>query len=231
MRKEEHIAFVSFGEGSSNQGDVHEAFNFAGVFKLPVIFLCENNQYAISIPAHRQVAGRVVDRAAGYGFPGQRVDGNDALDVYRAVKEARERAVRGYGPTLIEAMMYRIPPHSTADDDMLYRTKEEVEYHKEQDGVQRFRRYLLESDVLSEELDRALQENIAKEVNEATKYAEKSPYPARRTCCGMCMRKMEVMFEMPIITYLEAIRSAMAEEMERDDCVFVLGEDIGKGAS
>ncbi|MBP1960967.1 thiamine pyrophosphate-dependent dehydrogenase E1 component subunit alpha [Paenibacillus aceris] len=178
MRKEEHVAFVTFGEGSSNQGDVHEAFNFAGVFKLPVIFLCENNQYAISIPAHRQVAGRVVDRAAGYGFPGQRVDGNDALDVYRAVKEARERAVRGYGPTLIEAMMYRIPPHSTADDDMLYRTKEEVEYHKEQDGVLRFRRYLMECDVLSDELDRALHENIAKEVNDATKYAEKSPYPA-----------------------------------------------------
>ncbi|SDN02628.1 2-oxoisovalerate dehydrogenase E1 component alpha subunit [Paenibacillus sp. yr247] len=178
MRKEDHVAIVTFGEGSSNQGDVHEAFNFAGVFKLPVIFLCENNQYAISIPVHRQVAGRVVDRAAGYGFPGQRVDGNDALEVYRAVKEARERAVRGYGPTLIEAMMYRIPPHSTADDDMLYRTKEEVEYHKEQDGFQRFRRYLMESDVLSEELDRALNESIKKEVNEATKYAEKSPYPA-----------------------------------------------------
>ncbi|MDD9270420.1 thiamine pyrophosphate-dependent dehydrogenase E1 component subunit alpha [Paenibacillus sp. GCM10023248] len=178
MRKEEHIAFVSFGEGSSNQGDVHEAFNFAGVFKLPVVFLCENNQYAISIPAHRQVAGRVVDRAAGYGFPGLRVDGNDALEVYRVVKEARERAVRGYGPTLIEAMMYRIPPHSTADDDLLYRTKEEVEYHREQEGVVRFRRYLMECDVLNEEMDRALHENIAKEVNEATKYAEKAPYPA-----------------------------------------------------
>lgn len=178
MRKEDHVAFVSFGEGASNQGDVHEAFNFAGVFKLPVIFLCENNQYAISIPAHRQVAGRVVDRAAGYGFPGQRVDGNDTLEVYRAVKEARERAVRGYGPTLIEAMLYRIPPHSTADDDMLYRTKEEVEYHKEQDGLQRFRRYLIECGVMSEEIEQVLNESVIKEVNEATKYAEKAPYPA-----------------------------------------------------
>lgn len=177
MRKEDHVAFVSFGEGSSNQGDVHEAFNFAGVFKLPVIFLCENNQYAISIPAHRQVAGRVVDRAAGYGFPGQRVDGNDALEVYRAVKEARERAVRGYGPTLIEAMLYRIPPHSTADDDMLYRTKEEVEYHKEQDGFLRFRRYLIECGVMTEEMEQGLTDSIVKEVNEATKYAEKAPYP------------------------------------------------------
>jgi 2-oxoisovalerate dehydrogenase E1 component alpha subunit len=178
MRKEERVAFVTFGEGSSNQGDVHEAFNFAGVFKLPVIFLCENNQYAISIPAHRQVAGRVSDRAAGYGFPGHRVDGNDALEVYKAVKEARERAVRGYGPTLIEAVMYRIPPHSTADDDMLYRTKEEVDYHREQDGLGRFRRYLLECGVLNEELESTLLEEIILEVNEATKYAEKAPFPA-----------------------------------------------------
>lgn len=178
MKKEEHVAFVTFGEGSSNQGDVHEGFNFAGVFKLPVIFLCENNQYAISIPAHRQVAGRVVDRAAGYGFPGHRVDGNDALEVYRVIKEARERAVRGYGPTLIEAMMYRIPPHSTADDDTLYRTREEVEFHKQQDGILRFRSYLLECGLLTEESDREIMESIKREVNEAAKYAENAPYPA-----------------------------------------------------
>ncbi|MBD0380213.1 thiamine pyrophosphate-dependent dehydrogenase E1 component subunit alpha [Paenibacillus sedimenti] len=178
MKKEERVAFVTFGEGSSNQGDVHEGFNFAGVFKLPVIFMCENNQYAISIPAHRQVAGRVVDRAAGYGFTGVRVDGNDALEVYRAVKEARERAIRGAGPTLIEAMMYRIPPHSTADDDMLYRTKEEVEYHKEQDGIESFRRYLFDCGILNEEMDRTVHETIMHEVNEATKYADRAPYPA-----------------------------------------------------
>jgi 2-oxoisovalerate dehydrogenase E1 component alpha subunit len=178
MDKEDRVAFTSFGEGSSNQGDVHEAFNFAGVFKLPVIFMCENNQYAISIPAHRQVAGRVVDRAAGYGFPGIRVDGNDPLEVYQAVREARERAVRGAGPTLIEAMLYRISPHSTADDDMIYRTKEEVEYHKEQDGIQRFRSYLLECGILDEELDRSVNEDVMRELNEATKYADKAPYPA-----------------------------------------------------
>lgn len=178
MRKDDRVAFVTFGEGSSSQGDVHEAFNCAGLFKLPVIFLCENNQYAISIPAHRQVAGRIVDRAAGYGFPGHRVDGNDALEVFRVVKEARERAVRGYGPTLIEAMLYRIPPHSTADDDMLYRTKEEVEHYRGQDGIERFRRYLLECGVLTEESDQAILEQIIREVGEATKYAEKAPYPA-----------------------------------------------------
>jgi 2-oxoisovalerate dehydrogenase E1 component alpha subunit len=178
MKKEDRVAFVTFGEGSSNQGDVHEGFNFAGVFKLPVIFMCENNQYAISIPAHRQVAGRIVDRAAGFGFPGVRVDGNDALEVYRVVKEARERAIRGAGPTLIEAMLYRIPPHSTADDDMLYRTKEEVDYHNEKDGILSFRRYLFECGELNEELDLLINENVMREVNEATKYADHAPYPA-----------------------------------------------------
>ncbi|MDB4868832.1 MAG: 2-oxoisovalerate dehydrogenase subunit alpha [Cohnella sp.] len=178
MKKEDRVAFVTFGEGASNQGDVHEAFNFAGVFKLPVIFLCENNQYAISIPAHRQVAGRIVDRAAGYGFPGVRVDGNDALEVYRVVREARDRALRGAGPTLIEAMLYRIPPHSTSDDDMLYRTKEEVEYYKEQDGIQHFRRYLSECGVLNDEQDRYISENAVREINEASRYADQAPYPA-----------------------------------------------------
>jgi 2-oxoisovalerate dehydrogenase E1 component alpha subunit len=178
VKKEDKVAFVTFGEGSSNQGDVHEGFNFAGVFKLPVIFMCENNQYAISIPAHKQVAGRVVDRAAGYGIPGVRVDGNDALEVYRAVKEARERALRGEGPTLIEAMLYRIPPHSTADDDMLYRTKDEVDYHKGRDGIQSFRHYLFECGVLNEELDQLVSEAIMEELNKATKYADKAPYPA-----------------------------------------------------
>ncbi len=177
MRGEDRVAFVTFGEGSSNQGDVHEGFNFAGLFRAPVIFLCENNQYAISIPAHKQVAGRIVDRAAGYDFPGFRVDGNDAFEVYRVVKEARERAIRGEGPTLIEAMLYRISPHSTSDDDMLYRTKEEVEFHKRQDGILRFRRYLFDCGLLDEEKDRGIHDSVKEEVNEAAKYAEQAPYP------------------------------------------------------
>lgn len=95
MQKKDFVSFVTFGEGSSNQGDFHEGCNFAGVHKLPVIIMCENNQYAISVPLHKQISGKVSDRALGYGFPGVRVDGNDALEVYAAVKEARERAIRG----------------------------------------------------------------------------------------------------------------------------------------
>lgn len=177
MRGEESVAFATFGEGSSNQGDFHEGCNFAGVFKLPVILMCENNGYAISIPEHKQVAGRIVDRAAGYGFPGVRVDGNDALAVYAAVKEARQRALAGEGPTLIEAMMYRISPHSTADNDLLYRTKEEIEENRAKDGIPRLRNYLIEHGLWDEAKEEALNAEFAREIQEATDYADRAPYP------------------------------------------------------
>ena len=128
--------------------------------------------------AHKQIAGSVAGRAAGYGFPGVRVDGNDVFEVNRAVKEASIRALRGEGPTLIEAMLYRISPHSTADDDMLYRTKEEVAYFKHKDGVQQYRRYLLDCGIMSEEEDLSLNESVMKEIDEAIEYADRAPYPA-----------------------------------------------------
>ncbi|MUG71632.1 MULTISPECIES: thiamine pyrophosphate-dependent dehydrogenase E1 component subunit alpha [Paenibacillus] len=177
MKRKSFVSFVTFGDGSSNQGDFHEGCNFAGVNKLPVIFMCENNQYAISVPLHKQTAGSIAERAAGYGFPGVKVDGRDALEVYRVVKEARERALRGEGPTLIEAVMYRIPPHSTSDNDLLYRTQEEVDMNRAQDGLPRFRQYLVNCGVWSEEQEAALAEEIKKELVEATNYAEQAPYP------------------------------------------------------
>ncbi|MED4601608.1 thiamine pyrophosphate-dependent dehydrogenase E1 component subunit alpha [Paenibacillus validus] len=177
MKRKSFVSFVTFGDGSSNQGDFHEGCNFAGVNKLPVIFMCENNQYAISVPLHKQTAGSIAERAAGYGFPGVKVDGRDALEVYRVVKEARERALRGEGPTLIEAVMYRIPPHSTSDNDLLYRTQEEVDMNRAQDGLPRFRQYLVDCGVWSEEQEAALAEEIKKELVEATNYAEQAPYP------------------------------------------------------
>lgn len=177
MKGEKLVSFVTFGEGSSNQGDFHEGANFAGVHKLPVIFMCENNQYAISVPYHKQVGGKIVDRALGYGFAGVSVDGTDPLEVYRVVKEARERALRGEGPTLIEAVMYRISPHSTADDDMLYRTKEEVEKHRALDGLPRFKQYLMGCGLWNDEREAMLLEEIKKEINEATAYAEAAPFP------------------------------------------------------
>jgi len=177
MQKQKGVSFVTFGEGSSNQGDFHEGCNFAGVHKLPVILMCENNQYAISVPLNKQVSGNIYERAIGYGFPGVRVDGNDALEVYRVVKEARERAINGEGPTLIEAVMYRISPHSTADNDMLYRTKEEVELHRQQDGIPKFKQYLIECGLWSEAQEEELARQVTQEVNQASQYAENAPFP------------------------------------------------------
>jgi 2-oxoisovalerate dehydrogenase E1 component alpha subunit len=176
LKKQDFVSFVTFGEGSSNQGDFHEGCNFAGVHKLPVIFMCENNQYAISVPLNKQVSGNIADRAIGYGFPGIKVDGNDALEVYRVVKEARERALAGEGPTLIEADMYRISPHTTSDDDMLYRTKEEVEHHRKKDGIPRLKSYLIECGLWSEEQEQELSAQLAIEINEATNYADRAPH-------------------------------------------------------
>lgn len=177
MQKKDFVSFVTFGEGSSNQGDFHEGCNFAGVNKLPVIIMCENNQYAISIPAHKQLGGKVSDRALGYGFPGVRVDGNDALEVYAAVKEARERAIRGEGPTLIEAMMYRLSPHSTSDNDLAYRTKEEVEENWKNEGVARFKAYLIEAGLWDENKEQDLIAQVNLEIKEATEYADQAPFP------------------------------------------------------
>ncbi|MBA9088566.1 2-oxoisovalerate dehydrogenase E1 component alpha subunit [Fontibacillus solani] len=177
MKKKDIVSFVTFGEGSSNQGDFHEGLNFAGVQKLPVIVMCENNQYAISVPIKKQLGGKVSDRALGYGIPGVRVDGNDAFEVYRVVKEARERAVRGEGPTLIEAMMYRLSPHSTSDNDLAYRTKEEVDENWKKDGIPKMKQYLLDHDLWSEEQEESLLREIQQQLKEAIMSAEQAPFP------------------------------------------------------
>jgi len=132
-----------FGDGSASEGDFHEAANLAAVFSAPTIFFCQNNGWAISVPASEQYVAPIADRGVGYGFPGVRVDGNDVLAVYRATQEAAERARSGGGPTLIEAITYRIGPHSTADDDTRYRDDEEVERWRARDPIERFRRFLV----------------------------------------------------------------------------------------
>ncbi|MDS9997239.1 thiamine pyrophosphate-dependent dehydrogenase E1 component subunit alpha [Bacillus atrophaeus] len=179
MEKKDITAFVTFGEGSSNQGDFHEGANFAAVHKLPVIFMCENNKYAISVPYNKQVAcEKISDRAIGYGMPGVTVDGNDPLTVYQAVKEARERARRGEGPTLIETVSDRLTPHSSDDDDMSYRTKEEVTEARKNDPLLNYQTYLQETGLLTEETETKMLEEIMTIVNQATDEAEKAPYAA-----------------------------------------------------
>lgn len=178
LKNQDHVVFTSCGEGSSNQGDWHEACNFAGVHKLPVIFMVENNQYAISVPLRKQVAGeQIASRAKGYGFPGITVDGRDPLAVYREMKQAVDRARQGKGPTLIEAVTYRLAPHSSDDDDLTYRSKEEVEAAKKIDPVVLFRNYLIDHQLLDDEREAQMHQQIDEEVDEATEYAQNAPDP------------------------------------------------------
>lgn len=179
MEKKDLVAFVTFGEGSSNQGDFHEGANFAGVHKLPVIFMCENNKYAISVPIEKQLGcEKVSDRAIGYGMPGITVDGNNPLEVYKVVKEARERAIAGKGPTLIETVSYRLTPHSSDDDDRSYRAPDEVAQAKTKDPLITFAAYLKETGVMNDDLEKEINDRVANMVNEATDYAENAPYAA-----------------------------------------------------
>ncbi|MBO0999001.1 thiamine pyrophosphate-dependent dehydrogenase E1 component subunit alpha [Bacillus sp. SD075] len=178
MEGKDLVTFVTFGEGSSNQGDFHEGANFAGVHKLPVIFMCENNKYAISVPISKQLScENVSDRAIGYGMPGITVDGNDPLAVYAAVKEAADRARRGEGPTLIETVSYRLTPHSSDDDDRSYRTADEVAEAKTKDSIKTFGAYLKEVGIMDDDLEKQMNDEVMMIVNEATDYAENAPYP------------------------------------------------------
>jgi 2-oxoisovalerate dehydrogenase E1 component subunit alpha len=179
VRGDDVVAMTQFGEGTANQGEVHEAMNFAGVHRLPVIFVCENNGYAISVPLARQVAGgSVAARAAGYGMPGIAVDGGDPLACYAAAKEAHERARRGEGPTLIEANVVRLTSHSSDDDQRRYRDPAEVEALKERDPIPMFANQLRAAGVLTDERDEELKADVKAEVNAASQRAEARPEPS-----------------------------------------------------
>ena len=168
------IAF--FGDGTTSSNDFHAGLNFAGVFNAPTIFFCQNNQWAISLPRERQThSPTLAEKAGAYGFPGVVVDGMDLIAVHRAVVEARRRAVEGAGPTLIEAQVYRLGPHSTSDDPKRYRTEEELTEWKHRDPVARMKHELLARSLLTEEQDAALWETLKAEVVKAVGEAEAAP--------------------------------------------------------
>jgi 2-oxoisovalerate dehydrogenase E1 component alpha subunit len=178
LGRRDEVAIAYFGEGGSSKGDFHEGLNFAAVHKLPAIFFCENNGYAISVPQRKQMAiDDVAIRAEGYGMPGVIVDGNDPIAVYEAVHAARERAVAGDGPTLIEAKVYRFTPHSSDDDDRMYRDRDEVAHALARDPIPAFGRRLRELGIIDEDADRELQARIADEVDDAVIAADASPQP------------------------------------------------------
>jgi 2-oxoisovalerate dehydrogenase E1 component alpha subunit len=182
IRKTGQVALTIMGEGSSNQGDVHEGLNFAAIHKLPFIFVVENNGYAISVPLARQVAGSsVADRAAGYGIPGVTVDGSDVLACYVAARDAVARARAGDGPTLIEAIVTRLTGHSSDDQQSKYRSEEELLADRALDPVPKFRAQLTEAGILTAEAEERITASITAAVDDATEYAESQPDPQPST--------------------------------------------------
>jgi pyruvate dehydrogenase E1 component alpha subunit len=175
------VSLAFFGDGAANQGVLYEAMNMAGVWKLPVVFLCENNQYALSTPAHTVTSGAIAERAAGFGMPGVRVEnGQDVLEVYEAVRTAVDLARAGEGPSLVEVMTYRYNEHSEGlrlGND--YRNEEERRQWLERDPIALFRQHLRADGVTDEQLD-ALDAEVLAEVDEAVRFTNASPYPDAR---------------------------------------------------
>jgi 2-oxoisovalerate dehydrogenase E1 component alpha subunit len=178
IRGDGGVSIVYFGDGASSKGDFHEGLNFAAIHKLPAIFVCENNRYAISVPTSKQMAVRsVADRAVGYGMFGAAIDGTDPLVVYGCVKEAAARARAGAGPTLIESNVVRLTPHSSDDDDRRYRPESDREEARHHDPIDVFGSYLRSHGVLDEGSERAMREQIQGEVESALEEAEAAAPP------------------------------------------------------
>ena len=230
------VLLTCYGEGAGAEGDAHEAFNFAAIYKLPEVFVCENNGFAISTPFRKEYAiEHVAQRAAGYGFPGVTVDGRDPVTCYVVAKEAVARARAGEGPTLIECIVDRLGAHSSEDDQRRYRSQEEIELLAQNDCLERFKRTLIEEGVLTAKEVAEAEEAVKEEVTKATKtgmdaddprpedaltnvYALEAPQAIEPTA-GVETEEMNM---------VAALRSALSEEMERDERVMVLGEDVGQ---
>jgi 2-oxoisovalerate dehydrogenase E1 component len=245
-------SLVYFGEGSASEGDFHEGANFAGVFGAPVILLCQNNGWAISVPVGEQTAAPIAARAEGYGFPGIRVDGNDVLAVFAATRRALERARAGEGPTLIEAMTYRIGPHSTADDATRYRDEADVDSWRRRDPIERFRRFLEDRGLIDDTFVKQAEEDAEAWVGEvrAELTALGSPddpevfehvfsrpsgtfLRERAEFLGTGRRDAETPTAPRVVgsegqhTMVGALNRALADALESDPRTLVFGEDVG----
>src|SRR5216117_2796074 len=233
LAKTDSVVIAFFGDGGANQGVVHEALNLAAVWKLPIIYLCENNQYALSTATTRTTAGEsIAARAAAYGIPGVRVDGNDVLAVYEAVREAVTRARRGDGPTLAEAVTYRWGGHSMRANLPEYRTKEEEREWMERDPIARLRNHLVERTRATPMRLKELEESVELELDRAVEFAKASPEPTVELMeASVYAPHVEVVEPARRggreITMAEALNEALHGEMERDGRVFVMGEDVG----
>ena len=229
------VLMTCYGEGAGSEGDAHEAFNFAAIHKLPEIFVCENNGFAISTPMRKEYAiANVAQRAAGYGFPGVTVDGRDPVTCYFVAKEAVARARAGQGPTLIECVVDRLGAHSSEDDQRRYRTQEELDKLTLNDCLERFKKRLLAEGVMNAKEVADYEEHVKEEVTKATSDGIASPdAPAENAYTNVygsdVPRAIEPAagVETEEMNMVSALRSALTEEMERDGRVMVMGEDVG----
>ena len=228
------VVVVDGGEGSTSEGDWHEAMNFAGIHKLPLIFLIQNNLYAISVPAASEVAGQVADRAVGYGMPGVVVDGNNVLEVYGAMSAAVDRARAGEGPTLIEAKTYRYYAHTSDDDDKVYRSREEVELWRRKDPIPNFRQYLVEQRILSDAMEKQIDAEVTDLIQKAVKDTESSPDPtdplshvyANPIEPTVAVTEVEPQPEGEDGNMITAINGALHSMMATNEEMIVFGEDV-----
>jgi 2-oxoisovalerate dehydrogenase E1 component len=242
LLESDRVAVAFFGDGAVNNGAFHEGLNMASIWKLPVVFVCENNGFATEVPfAYASGNPGVAGRASAYGLAGAEVDGNDVLAVSEAAREAVGRARRGGGATLIECKTYRTRPHAEGMGDYTYRTREEVELWKTRCPIERLRRALVaEAPDVASELQ-AIDEEIEAEVVEALRYAESSPWPDPATAADHVYAGPvgEPVPVVPVrntppgsggreLTYMKATLEALTEEMARDPRIFVMGEGIGK---
>lgn len=234
QRKSSDAGIAIFGDGGANEGIFHEALNMAAIWKLPIVFLCENNQYALSMPFRDSTAGgSIAARAAGYGIPGEQIDGNDVVAVYASVNEAIARARAGEGPTLIEAMTYRHGDHSMRANLPAYRDDAEVERWKAADPIDRCVAMMKERGALDDAELAALLAEAESEIDRAVQFANNSPEPDEGIllpAASAPIKSSGAIEPEPgtrVLTYPEAVKEAMAQEMARDESVFVIGEDVG----
>ncbi|MEX0699527.1 MAG: thiamine pyrophosphate-dependent enzyme [Acidimicrobiia bacterium] len=228
------VVVVYGGEGSTSEGDWHEAMNLAGIYKLPLVFIIENNHYAISVPSSFEVAGSICQRAEGYGMVGHLVDGNDPLLVYRTVQVAVDRARQGLGASLIEAETYRYYAHTSDDDDRLYRSREEVEEWRRHDPVVTLKQYLIEERLLSAAEESEIDRLVAAAVAAAVEKGEQSPPPddpyshvySRVIEPGPAVTTPEPTPVGETVNIITAINRALHEVMTAHSDTVVFGEDV-----
>lgn len=228
------IVVVYGGEGSTSEGDWAEAMNYAGVQTLPMVVIIENNKYAISVPSTEEVGGSIAGRAAGYGITGVHINGNDPLEVYRAVKEAARLARSGGGTTLIEAHTYRYSAHTSDDDDRLYRSRQEVEMWRRKDPLETLKQYLIENRLLPEVLEAEIEEDIQATIAAAVIEAAESPDPADPYSHVYAnpivpSEAVTTVEESPIgetVNLITAVNRALHDVMAVHDNTLVFGEDV-----